>query len=129
MPVGIGIGLGISLLLLIAGCAVIAAMMNREMIGVDVMGYGAVIVLLMSSYAGAMIAAGAVKRRRLMVCGIHAGLMLAVLLLINAVMFGGSVSGLGATAGLLLAGAGCAALTDFSLKRSRRARRRKWPTG
>lgn len=129
MPVGIGIGVGISMLVLLLGCAVIAALLNNETIGMDALGYGAVIILLASSYIGALTASCLVKRRKLLVCTVHAGLTLGLLLLINGMLFGGSVSGLGATTVLLMGGGACAALTNMERKGRRRSKLRIRSTG
>ena len=120
LPAGIGIGIGITILMILSGCTVVAFLLNRETLGMELLGYGAMVVLLLSSYVGAIIAAGLIKRRRLMVCGIHALITLLILLVINGIGFGGSVSGLGATIALLLGGAGCAVLTNPGGNRKRR---------
>ena len=129
MPAGIGIGVGISILVLLLGCAVIAALLNNETIGMDALGYGAVIILLASSYIGAVTAASLIKRQRLIVCAVHAGFTLTILLLINGMLFGGSVSGLGATTVLLMGGGACAALTNMERKGRRRSKLRIRSTG
>lgn len=128
IPAGIGFGLGISLLTTIIGCAIVAGLIGNENIPEESIGYGAMTILLLSAAAGSLTAAELVKHRRLLVCMLLGLCYFAVLLLINGLMFGGSVSGVWATALVILAGCGCAALTDAQ-KTKRVHKRKKYRTG
>lgn len=108
MPVGIGLGVGLSVVLLIMGCAVIATLLEQEMISQNQIGYGAMAVLFISSIIGSATAVFLVKRRRLMVSLLHGSCYLGLLFMINGLLFGGTVEAGWVTA-ILLYGASCAA--------------------
>ena len=129
MPAGIGIGLGICMLITLTGCAIIAALINGERMPESSVGYGAMAVLLLSSVVGALTASGLVKRRRLVVCAVLGLCYFAVLLLINGLMFGGAVSGVGVTALLILGGCAAAAFLTARGEGKSTRRRRKLRTG
>lgn len=129
MPAGIGIGVAVNVLITVIGCALIAKLIDASVLEIEAIGYGTMIILLMSSFLGALAAAGLVKRRRLLVCMTVGGLYLGLLLLINGFLFGGAVSGVGVTALLLLSGTGAAALVETREKGKRKAIYKKGRTG
>ena len=129
MPVGIGIGTAVSLVILIAGVAVLAALLDRETMDMQGLGYGIMGVLLLASFLGASLAANLVKRRRLVVCMIQAVCFYGMLLLINGLLFGGAVTGAVVTAVLILGGAGSGALLWNGGEGKRRSAIRKRRTG
>lgn len=129
MPAGIGMGVGINMLLIIIGCAVLAKMLEASVIEVDHLGYGAMGILLLSSFAGAAMAVALVKRQRLLVCMLEGGFCFGLLLLINGLMFGGAVPGIGITGVLLFVGTGVAAMPVVWGTGKNRVMVKKWYTG
>ena len=129
MPIGIGLGTAVSLLVTMIGCAALAVLLDHETIGREAVGYGAMVVLMLASFLGSASSVGMVKRRKMMVCLIQTGCFLSLLLLINGLLFGGSVSGLWVTALLLLGGAGCALLFGNERNGKKTRLQKKWHTG
>ena len=109
-PVGIGAGTGIAVAVTILGALVVAWMTDGMMLPEDGIGYGAMVTLLLASCLGARVAAGLVKRRRLLVCMATGGVYLLLLLGMTAFFFGGQYQGVAPTARLALGGALAAAM-------------------
>lgn len=64
------------------------------------------VLLIVSSFAGAMISFGRIKRQRMLVCIVSGVIYFAILMSITALFFGGQYSAVGTTALLVLAGSG-----------------------
>ena len=79
---------------------------NFEKAGENVIGYSAMIILMLSSISGTYVAQAVVKRRRQIVCAAASSAYFLSLLAINALFFGGQYQGIGATALVIAAGAG-----------------------
>ncbi len=110
MPAGLAVGGCVSLgttLLLAAG---LAKLVDMEILAWENIGYGIMLLLLLSSFLGAMTAFARIKRQRLLVCLVSGGIYLALLLSITALFFGGQYEAVGVTALLVLGGSGAAAL-------------------
>lgn len=107
-PGGIAYGVGISMGITLTGTAFLTWMLNREIIVWEKIGYGIMVVLLLSAFLGALMANRKIKRQRMLVCVIEGATYLAALLTITALFFGGQYDGVGVTA-CLVAGGSCAA--------------------
>ncbi|MBR2888794.1 MAG: hypothetical protein IKC09_00790 [Oscillospiraceae bacterium] len=125
MPAGIGLGLGLTAAATAGGCALVAWLIQGEYLGAEGLGYGALAVLLISSFLGAAGSCAVIKRRYLVVSAIHGTADFLLLLLVNGLLFGGSVSGAGVTALAVLGGSLCAALVPWGGKVRRGIRRKK----
>ena len=90
---------------------------------VEKVGYGIMVLLIVSSFAGAMISFGRIKRQRMLVCIVSGVIYFAMLMSMTALFFGGQYSAVGTTALLVLAGSGAAAL--LGLRQGRGAKRTK----
>lgn len=99
-----------SLLLTMILSAILAKMVETEALAQRNIGYGVMILLLISSFLGAAAAQGRVKHQRLLVCILSGCVYFLLLLGITALFFGGQYSGMGVTALLVFGGAGTAAL-------------------
>lgn len=125
MPAGIGLGVGISIGITVLGAAILAWLVTTERMRESAIGYGVMVILVLAAAAGALTACGAIKHRKLMVCGISAvGYYLALLLF--ALAFGGQFQGMGVTALMVLLGGGIAAILSLVEKGSG-VRRHKIP--
>ena len=91
----------------------LAALIGGERIPEESVGYGVMVILTLSSFSGAMAAAGRIRRRRLLICLLSAGIYYGILLAMTALFFGGQYSGAGVTALMVLCGAGLAILTGL----------------
>lgn len=123
MPAGLAFGAGVGMLITLIGTALIAKMVDLEYMDESKIGYGVMVMLMMSSFADAMTSAGKIKRQRLMVCAFSGAIYFLILLSITALFFGGQYEAVGVTAILVAGGAMLAALT--SVRRGRGAGKRK----
>ena len=112
MPMGICLGCGISMILTILGAGLVAKLISIEMIPETSIGYGAMMIILVASICGALIAVHKVKKRMLQVSGAVGMAYFASLLAITAIFFGGQYQGMGVTALLILSGCGVVVLME-----------------
>lgn len=129
MPAGIGLGIALSFVLTMTGCAVVAALIDKEMMAAENVGYGAMVILLVASLTGAIAASGLIKHKRLAVCMASGVGYFLTLLAVNLLCFGGQFAGVGVTALVVLAGSAAAALVGIKGEGGRQNRRRKYRTG
>lgn len=130
MPVGLALGaltaLGITVGLSLVG----GKLMDMGVMGENVTGYWAMGMLILSAFAGAMVAVGCIRRRKLAVCGLSTMIYYITLLGITALLFGGEYQGVGVTALVVLCGGALAAMAvsrqgrGGGRTRRRRGRRR-----
>ncbi len=110
IPSGIAWGLVLSLIMTLVGVVVTAILLDKEWIKEEAVGYGAVITLMISTCAGAIMAAKRIKRLRMQMCLLSGGVYYVSLLIVTALFFGGQYEGMGVTALVVL---GCAVATGF----------------
>ena len=116
VPKGIGIGTLVSLVVSLIGTGIYAWMLSREHVSENGTPYATVIILLMSTVLGSVIANGVVKEKRLVVSLLASAGYLLVLLACTALFFGGRYQGVGVTALVVLAGSGSVALIGAKSK-------------
>ena len=68
LPAGLAIGATCSLAATLILTAILAKLVESETLPVEKIGYGIMALLIVSSFAGAMIAFGRIKRQRMLVC-------------------------------------------------------------
>lgn len=122
IPVGLAIGLAVSVVMTIIGAVIVANLLITEKIGENAIGYGAIIILLLSSAVGSWLAALLIKHRWMIVCLGAGGCYFLTLLAITALFFGGQYQGMGVTALAVLGGSGAVGL--LGLNRENRSRKR-----
>jgi hypothetical protein len=105
MPAGIAWGAAVSYAVTLVCGAIAAWLMDHEIIELEAVGYGAMVILLLASALGALTARVLVKHRILPVCAATGGVYIAMLLATTAAFFGGRYSGVGVTVALVMAGA------------------------
>lgn len=113
IPGGIGIAATVSMLITLLTCCILAWLVVTERVGENAIGYCAMMILLVSSFVGAVIAAVKIKHRKMMVCVLSGCAYFLCLLACTALFFGGQYHGVGVSALLILAGSVAAALTDM----------------
>ena len=118
MPAGIAVGMAVSLLVTLVGAFVLGWLIDKEMLEMNSIGYGAMVILLAASFLGALTAKTRIKHRYLVVCLVSGVGYYLVLLAITALFFGGQYQGMGVTLALVLAGAGTAGLLSIKKKKS-----------
>lgn len=113
IPGGVGIAAITSIVTTLLMSGILAWLVLTERVGESVVGYGAMVILLVSSFFGAMIAAGMIKHRKMMVCLLSGAAYFLCLLACTALFLGGQYQGVGISALLILVGSAGAALTDL----------------
>lgn len=117
VPVGLGWGLLTSAAITLLGCLFAAHLINREILSWDHSGYGVMVILLLSAWAGAAVTAAKIKRRKAVMC-IGAGTAYFLLLMaMTALFFGGQYSGVGETGLMIFCGSMLGILTGIREKR------------
>lgn len=115
-----GTAVGIIVLLALTGGA--AGLISAEVISIELLNYAAAAVLVVSGFAGGVVAAG----RGAVMNGILTVLLIWVFLFaVNAVMFDCSISGAWAALAAVMGGAGCSILLGMAHVHKRGSRRRK----
>lgn len=123
IPGGLAWGGAVSLGLTILLSGVLAWLLEKETILWENTGYWIMGMLLLSSFIGAWISAGRIKRQRLVVCLMSGLVYLGVLLSMTALFFGGQYEGVGVTMLLVLGGSMTAALLGNPEKRGGKRRK------
>ena len=119
VPVGLGWGLLTSVVITLTGCLLAAYLINREILSWNHSGYGVMVILLLSAWAGAAVTAGKIKRRRAVMC-LGAGIAYFLMLIaMTALFFGGHYSGVGETGLMIFCGSMLGVLTGIREKRGR----------
>ena len=125
VPGGLAAGAVVSMGITLLASALTAWLILGGRMPVEAVGYCAMIILLLSSAAGAAVAIGRIRRCRFQIC-MAAGIVYYVCLLsITALFFGGIYDGMGVTALMVLCGSGVVILAgsrDSGRRRSRRVR-------
>ena len=108
VPVGLTMGaltgLGITLILSVAA----AKMVDTGTVKETGIGYIAMGILMVSSFAAALTSVNSIKHRKMMVCGLSALIYYGILLSLTALFFGGQYQGMGVTGLVVLCGAALA---------------------
>lgn len=123
MPGGLAFGGVISLAITVIGAVLLSKLMDTETIEWEGVGYGIMVLLTAASFLGALSAYSRIRRQRLVVCLLSGAIYWITLLGITALFFGGQYEAVGVTAGLILAGCGCAGM--LALPAGRGGKRKK----
>lgn len=123
MPGGLALGAGVSVAVTLVLSAIIAKLVQMEVLRQDQIGYAVMVLLITASSLGAAIAQGKVKHQRVLVCMLSGLIYYVILICITALFFGGQYTGFGVTGLLILGGAGTTAL--LSGRRKGRGGKRK----
>ena len=122
MPIGVLAGGACAFAGTMLTSAVLAKLVDMEIIPQDKIGYGIKALLLLCAFLGANEACRRVKRQYLIVSAISAGFYYSMLLSVTALFFGGQYSGMGVTAVLVLCGS---LLAVFLRSGNREGRKRR----
>lgn len=127
MPGGLAIGGVTSLSVTLIIAAILAKLVEGETMPESSIGYGVMVLLMLASFAGAMVSCGKIKRQRLAVCLLSGVIYFLTLMAITALFFGGQYSAVGVTALLVLCGSALAILAGMGGKRGGKHRKIKIP--
>lgn len=125
IPAGVTFGCVISVMISVAGAVIFAKMIDAGLLPEKAIGYSSMVILLISSFAGAWTAYGKIKRRKAFSCLISGAVYYGILLAMTALIFGGQYQGMGVTALLIGAGSICAMILEFPKDKQRAGRKRK----
>jgi len=126
-PKGLAISAIVSFLTTLVLTSIIAYLIDKEIINESSVGYAIMVMLILTSYTGSMIAWIKIKHRRLMVCVAAGGIYYCLLLSITALFFGGQYQAIGETALLVLCGSLLATMSG--IKRRNKIQVRKFKVG
>lgn len=118
VPVGLLVGVMASAGVTIACSAIAAKLMDGEVLAENKIGYAVMVILILSSWTGGLVAWKRIRSRRLLMCLASGAIYFCVLLGINALFFQGMYSGAGETALLIFCGSMLAVLPGFREKKS-----------
>ncbi len=125
LPAGIGAGVGVSVILSLGMAAILAMLIGKESLAPQSMGYGVLVILMVSSLLGAFVACIMVKGKRMLVSLATAAGYLLALLCITALFFGGQYHGVGVTALVVIGGGMVSALAGAGKPSSGKKKRVK----
>ena len=120
IPAGLMWGVGISLLMTLVSAVIIATLVNKEILAWQNIGYGIMIMMLCSSFLGARVSVGKIKRQQFAVSAMFAVAYIGVLLAMTALLFGGQYEGVGVTTLLVLCGSLVSIMVNTGRKREGR---------
>lgn len=124
MPAGFAWGMATSLGTLLLGTAITAKLIDSEIVTWETAGYIILIILILSSWMGALMSYQKIKRQKVVVCIINGILLFLSLIIITALFFGGQYSGVGETVLLIICGSVLAVLTEIRMKRRNKRKMR-----
>ena len=125
IPRGLVISGLIGVITTLIGAAIVAYLVDKELLDELKIGYAIMVMLLLASYLSALTAWKKIKHRRIIVCLSAGGVYFGILLSITALFFGGQYQAVGETAMLVLCGSMLAAMSGLKGKSSSKYRRVK----
>lgn len=125
LPKSLGFSMIVSVGSALVGSAVGAWLLSLEKIEEGNIGYITMILLLVSSFLGALVATRLINEKRMLVCLCAGSVYLLSLLGITALFFGGIYSGVGESALVILAGVLSVALIALKGNKSTKKRIKK----
>lgn len=125
IPAGMASGALASIGITLAGALLTAKLLDNQILKWENCGYGVLIILLVSSWAGAVVTASKVKRKRFVMCLASGGIYFILLMICTALFFGGQYSGVGETVLLIFCGSMVGLFSGFSRKNGKKRRRIK----
>lgn len=123
IPSGLAIGVLSAVVTTFMGILLASILIDNEIIKWRQSGYAVMIILIISSWIGAEVAANKIKRRRLMVCVVSAIGYFVALLMITGLFFGGKYSGVGESGLLILCGSTLGIIVKYPGKSERKRRK------
>lgn len=118
------LGALIGILISITCAALLATLVSTDRLSEDIMGYGGMIIIILSSYVGALVARSRSKEKYLLMTIMSGSTYFLILLSITALFFKGQYTGVTVTALCVAAASLCAAMTGFQ-RRKRKIHRRE----
>lgn len=128
-PGSIAFGATVSLVITLIAAAIVAALIESGKISSRGMGYAVMIILMVSSLAGSLIASKRSATKKIIITVFTALCYLVELLCITALLFDGEYKGIPATALVVVSGGIVAGLIPNKQGNGVKVRKRKWHYG
>ena len=125
IPAGLALGVAAAVAVTVIGAGLAAWAILGGVVPEGAAGYLSMVILLLSSAAGASVAAGTIQRLRAQMCLAAGGGYFLALLAVTAAFFGGRYQGIGVTALMVMCGSVLVILLAPSGKNRAGCRRRK----
>lgn len=125
VPAGLAAGAAVSMIVTGIMSGILAVLLNRESISWEMVGYGILMMIMLSSFLGAVTANAKIRRQKLLVSLMSGFLYWGILLSITALFFGGRYEAVGVTAFLIVGGCGCASMLGIGQGRHKYTGKRK----
>lgn len=129
MPAGFAIGLCVSFCSTLILSAILAKLVSAEKLEWETIGYGIMMILLITSVIGAKATCMMIKRRKLISCMLAGLFYWLALLITTALFFGGQYSGMGVTGLIILCGSALVCLLELRGEKGRKATSRRIAPG
>ena len=128
MPGGLAAGGLRAILVTVLTAAILAKLIEREILKEESIGYGVMLLLTAASLTGAMTAVHRIRHQRILVCAASGILYWGILLAITAIFFGGQYEAVAETGLLILCGSALAAFCSAASEGKGRDRKHRIPT-
>lgn len=124
VPREIAEGVLIAIVVNLLGAGITAWLISSEKLPETATGYGALAIVILASFLGAVVAAKRTQRQRMVICLIAGGAYFILLLAATALFFDGRFSNVGGTALAVIAGCCTAGLLGFRVEKHAVSKRR-----
>lgn len=125
IPAGLAMGAVVNIAVTGILTAVLAALLDKDTIPWENVGYGILVMIMLSAFLGAITARSRIRRQHMLVCLMSGGIYFSILLSITALFFGGQYEAVTVTALLVACGAGCAVLPGLGQGRGDGKKKRR----
>ena len=122
VPAGLAIGAGTGIIVTVVLSAVMAHLIAKEIIEMNTVGYGSILILLLASVVGGWTAVKKIKKMPMEMALANGAAYFIILVLLTAVVYGGRYQGMGVT--FLCVGIG-SVIAGISAGKCRRKAKRK----
>ncbi len=128
IPSGIGIAAAVSIAVTLLGAAVIACLVDREVIAAEGISAASSLIWIIGAALGALTAMVRIKRMRMQMCMLSGGCYFLTLIAVTALFFGGQYAGMGVSTLCILCGCGAVAILSIlaEKKGGRKIRKRTY---
>lgn len=110
IPCGLMSGALISVMITGIMTGILAILISKDDVQWELVGYGILVMVMLSSFMGAIVAYRKIRRQRLIVSLMSGAVYYGILLSITALFFGGKYEAVGVTGLLILGGSTCAGI-------------------
>ena len=125
IPNGLAVGALSGLVISIFASVTAAYLISAEILAQDKIGYCAMVVLMLASFVGAMVADRRIKKMPIQMAAISGLLLYLILLSMTALFFGGQYEGMGVTLLIVMIGSGAGGILSTCIPKRRKQKYHK----